>query len=365
MTTYRIISADSHVSEPPDLWQQYLEPAFKARAPYMKREEKGDVFYCEGTSPRNMGFHGPAGTPSERLKGMTRWDDERNRRGGWDPHARVKDMEVDGVDAEVLYTSMGMRMFRVKDAPFQRALFRAYNRWLADFCHAHPDHLKAIAMLSVADIEHAVEDLHEARSLGHVGAMISQTPGSDRPFHSATYDPLWRAAQELEMPVSLHIGTDSERSPSDDIMVEYASWPVWVQRSLSTLVLAGVFDRFPKLKLVSVENDIGWVGNYYQRLDHVYARQAVYRDIRIKSGRKPSEILKEQVYFTFMSDHAGVTTYKIIGEDNVMWSNDYPHIDSTWPHSQEVIAREFAGVPEAAKWKMLRDNVMRLYKFGG
>ncbi len=361
MTTYNVISADSHVSEPPEVWAQYIEPAFKARAPYMKREPQGDMFYCEGLPTSHMGLVGPAGVAPKDMVNLTRFD-QGNRKGGWDPNERLKDQAADGVDAEVLYPSVGMRMFRLKEGPFQRALFRAYNRWIADYCKTHPDHYRAVGMINTDEVELAIADLHEARQLGLGGAMIAQTPKTE-PYSSKRYDPLWAAAQSLEIPVSLHIVTDANRMPGDDLMIEYASWPYWVQRTLSTLIFSGVLDRFPSLKVVSVENDIGWVGNYLQRVDNAFYKHAPRKGSNITSGRMPSEIFRQQVYCTFINDRSGMRLWDLIGEDNIMWSSDYPHIDSTWPNSQKAIERDFVGVPEPVKRKVLRDNAARLYHF--
>jgi len=123
-----------------------------------------------------------------------------------------------------------------------------------------------------------------------------------------------------------------------------------------------VLDRFPNLKFVSAENDIGWIGHFVGRMDHAFERYGKMVNCALKL--KPSEYFKRQVCVTFMDDAIGVANRHVIGVDNLMWSSDYPHSDSTWPHSQEVIAKDFAGVPAADKCKILVDNAVRVYRLG-
>lgn len=366
MDTRKVISADSHVIEPPTMWREYIDPAFRERAPHLERGPENDFFCVEGLPRSDVRVYSCAGAPPAEVRTWNRWDVEGRRKGGWDHEARVKDMATDGVDAEVLYATMAMSMFRIKDLACQRACFSAYNRWLADFCKADPKRYVGNAIVSTEDIDLAVKGLHEARKLGLRGVMLALVAKEDRPYSSPEYSPIWETAQELDIPLSLHNFTRADTrkgGPVRSHLEAFPSDPVEVQYCISNLIYSDVFERFPRLKIVSVENDIGWVANYLQRMDHVFHRYGPLTGKTFKSNLLPSEIFRQHVYLTFMDDMAGMRTYDLIGVDNVMWSSDYPHGDSTFPHSQEVISQQFAKVPAGDKKKILRDNVVHLHKW--
>lgn len=359
MTKFKVISSDSHVVEDPNLWVQRIEKKFKDRAPHMVREKDRDAFYCEGQPPSTLGLLGSAGRKPEELAGLKRFED--NRRGGYDPEARLKDMATDGVDAEVLYPTIGFRMFRMTDPEFQAACFRAYNDWLADMCKTHPDRLKGIGLMPLSDVEVAVGELQRVKRLGLDGGMIAIYPEESRPYSDPMYEPFWAAAEDLGMPISMHILTAVNKAPFETFTVDYASMSNWVQRSLAAMIFSGVFERHPKLRVVSAEADIGWVANYIQRIDHTLRKHGPRLGLKLKE--MPSVYFRRNVKATFMNDLAGMRTWELIGADVIMWSSDYPHTDSTWPRSQEVIASNFAGVPEQAKRKILAENAAAVYRF--
>ncbi len=359
MSKFNVISADSHVVEEPDLWVKRMDKRFRSRAPHMVSGSDQDVFYCEGQPPGNLGLLGSAGRKPEELGGLKKFSD--NRRGGYDPEARLKDMKNDGVEAEVLYPTIGFRMFRLTDPEFQAACFQAYNDWLADLCKTHPDRLKGLALISLADIEGAIGELKRGQQIGLSGGMIAIYPEETRPYSDPYYEPFWAAAEALGMPISLHILTATNKAPFETFTVDYASISNWAQRSLAAMIFSGVFERHPRLRVVCAEADIGWVANFLQRIDHAMRKHGPRMGLKL--ARMPGEYFRQSVRATFMSDLAGVRTWDLIGPECIMWSSDYPHTDSTWPNSQQVISREFAGVPAEAKRKILAENAAALYHF--
>ena len=345
------------------MWREYMDPAMRDRAPHLEHGKDNDFYCIEGLKPMDVTVLSSAGTPSEELKTWRRWDAPGRLKGGWDPAARFKDISADGVDAEVLYATLCMKILPLEDRAFKQACFTAYNRWLADFCKSDPRRYMGIAVVMTDDIAQAVKDLHEVKAIGLGGAMLAMTPGENITYASPDFDPLWRAAQELDMPLSLHNFTQPEKGVVRSRFEVFASAPVDVQHCISSLIFADVFERFPKLKIVSVENDIGWAANFLQRLDHVFHRYGPLMNKTFRSGRLPSETFKDHVYLTFMDDLAGIRTYDLVGADNVMWSNDYPHGDSTWPNSREAISRQFENMPDQDRKKILKDNVLKLYNW--
>jgi predicted TIM-barrel fold metal-dependent hydrolase len=178
------------------------------------------------------------------------------------------------------------------------------------------------------------------------------------------WDPLWAAAQAHNLPLSLHILTGRKGSGiGASVMKSYPSLPHSIERSLSDLIFGGVLERFPKLQLVSAENDIGWIGHYLQRMDHAYEKYQ-YLEKTTVIPEPPSFYFKRQVHATFQDDRIGVLTREYAGVDNLMWASDFPHSDSTWPRSKEVIARDFAGVPDNETQKIIADNCAALYGIG-
>jgi predicted TIM-barrel fold metal-dependent hydrolase len=359
---YPIISADSHFTEPADLWINYIEPAYRDRAPHVEHQADTDVFVCDTGSMFTVGvIHGV------RYKGGDVVHEGRYSdipASGWDPHARLKELAIDGVDAEVLYPTIAMRFFTIEDIPFGNACIRAYNSFAADFCRSVPDRFRAVGVIMLDDIPAAVAELERCRDLGLRGAMIAVYPDSSKPYHDPEYDPFWQAAERLGLPVSLHVSTErrvrAPQSPTEDFLAYTV-----VQRIIIGMIYAGTFDRFPELKVVSVENDAGWAGNLIERMDYFHSKA---RARNLKTGqqnqRDPSEYWRRNVYYTFMRDRTALLAREVIGVDRLLWASDFPHGDSTWPESQAAIEEQFADIPMEDRRKILHDNAAELYGFG-
>ncbi len=361
MGKYTCISADSHVIEPGDLWLKYIDPKYRDRAPRLVRGETHDSYVCGDMELLPIGSVAAAGVPGEKIQRHGRFETHVPR-GGWDPHARLADMARDGVEAEVLYPTMAMRLFALKEPDLQLACFQAYNRWVADYCKAYPDRLKAVGVIPIDDIEIAVAELERCRQLGLAGGSIAIYQSPERHYGDRSFDPLWAAAESMDLPISLHILT--ERNPKlkrdiSDGIVESS----WVQRSLGLMVFNGVLERFPRLKLVSAENDIGWAPYFLERIDYIFDRRRNIYPMNLSRRELPSAMVKRSLYLTFMRDRIGVLNRRHIGLEHILWSSDYPHNDSTWPNSQKVIDYLMEGVPAAERRKIVCDNAVALYGF--
>jgi predicted TIM-barrel fold metal-dependent hydrolase len=277
-----------------------------------------------------------------------------------------------------LYTTLGMPLFALPDVELQRACFAVYNDWLAQFCSHSPRRLIGSALIALHDVNDAVAELERCRKQGLRAAMISAAAPDERPYSSRDYDPFWQAAAELQMPLSLHIITARGQSAgviTADIaaraqpgtlgmtyLSRYMFYPADIQVSLFTIVMGGVLERFPQLQIVSAESDIGWLPHFIFRLDHGYDKFSGVKMTRLRM--KPSDYLKRQMFATFQDDPVGASAYRFFGADNYMWASDFPHSDSTWPHSREVIAKDFAQVPEDVTRKIVFENASRLYHIG-
>jgi len=365
MANLRVVSADSHMMEPADLWQARLDKKFKDRAPKVIENPKkpGLIFVAEGIDPFPVAGGFGAGRSGEELKDHLSKGYEAVRPSGWDPVERVKDQEIDGVEAEVLYTTLGMPLFGLNDSNLQRACFGVYNDWVAEFCSHDPKRLYGISLISLEDLDAGIKELERTAKNGLRGAMIWGSPPEDKPYSSREYDKFWQAASELQMPLSLHVITGKSKESKinfEQISTFYMNIIHEVQRSLTQLIFGGVLERFPKLTIVSAENDSGWFPHYMYRMDHAYEKFNAMEKNPLPL--KPSEYVRRQIWATFQDDPVGPATYKIFGENNYMWASDFPHTDSTWPESRNWIAKDFAGVPEDVTRKIVFENAVKLYR---
>ena len=378
MAQFRLISADSHVMEPANFWVDHIDKKFKDQAPRVvpKSDGQGLVFTGPGLSPFPVAGGFGTGRSGEELKEHMKRGYEAARPSGWDPAERIKDQDVDGVEAEVLYTTLGMPLFNLRDADLQRACFSAYNDWLAEFCTYNPKRLIGTALISLEDIPAGVKELDRCAKKGLRGAMIWGSPPEDKPYSDRVYDPLWQTASEHDFPLSLHVITGKSKESDMSAVSQamglssagkrkpsmgelYANLIHEIQRSLSSIIFGGVFERFPKLKIVSAENDVGWLPHYMFRLDHAFDKFAAMMEVPL--SMKPSDYIRRQLYATFQDDPVGPAAHKLFGAANYMWASDFPHTDSTWPESRKVVERDFAGVPDDVTRKIVFENAVKLY----
>lgn len=362
------ISADSHVLEPPDCHADFIEPAFRHLAPQLvRREGAADVYAIPGM-PGVISLASLAGagmTAAECRRHAASAKFEETRRSAWDARCRVADQERDGLAAEVLYPSIGMALCNHRDPLYKASCMKAYNRWLEGYCAAAPERLFGLAMSALASVDSAIADLGEARRSGMVGVMLPGNP-VHADYDHRDYDALWECAAELGLPLCFHVLTSRERSggaqPARGHPLNgFLGLMRALQDIVGMLVFAGVFERHPRLKVVCAEGDAGWLPHYLQRIDHAAHRHA---DDGILPGlsKKPSEYLRSNVWLTFQDDWVALRTRHLMNASQLLWANDFPHTDSTWPRSQALLAEHAAGVPERELRAILRDNVKALFR---
>lgn len=335
-----LISADSHIIEEPDFLTTALPAEFRERAPVWP--------------PRGVGGHFQA------------------HPGGFDPKARIGEMAQDGVSAEVLYPSLTMDLYGMTDVALQAACFRAYNDWIIEYCSAAPDRLFGIPMISTYNIDHAIEELERCRKAGLIGALVWQAPPEELAFSTDHYERFWAAAQELDAPINLHILTGApyqirQTGPPGEPAPRRQAYQaargavnqklLHASNAVSDLILTGVLERYPRLKFVLVENEASWIPFYLAQYDKYWSRGTMQSPIKML----PSEYFQRQFYATFFNDPPSAWLFPHWGQDNCMWSNDYPHPNSTWPNSRDVIARDLGHLPPEVREKLIRGNVTRLY----
>jgi len=375
---YPIISADSHIVEPPDMYQSRIQPKFRDRAPKMERKKtpsgrEYDAWVIDGMQVGTLGAVMQAGQRFEdpsAIDFLGLWEDVR--KGAYTADEMIRENEEDGIWGSVLQPSQGLFWYRLPDSALLSEICRIYNDWIADFCKADPVRLKGIAMLNVDDVDEGAKELERCKKMGLVGAFIPVTPLPDRPYRDPVYDRFWAAAQEVDMPLLLHIGTPRGGVPGCEFTMNIgeltgagrSTTDYWVRYSLSAMVFAGVFDKFPKLKVGSVEHETAWIPHWLKQMDFTYLERPVFtKGWKSKEGMLPSDYWRRNMFVEFMEDDLGVQMREHIGVDNMLWGSDYPHAESTWPKSQDFIARIFKGAPQADIKKITSDNAARMFGF--
>lgn len=359
--SHPIISADSHVTEPPDTYVKHIDRAWRDKAPRLEHHETlGDVFVIDGMkSPIALGTVAAAGKPAEEIR-YTGAKFSELHRGGWDPKARLADQDRDGVAAEVIYPTIGMVLCNHKDFDYKKACFDAYNRWIAEYCAEAADRLIGIGQTAMRSPEEGIEDLRAIKALGLRGVMMPGVPAV-ADYDSPIYDDFYRASIELGLPLSFHILTTREARPRGPVMNSFLSVIRGCQDIMGTMVLGGVFERVPELRVVCVEADAGWVPHYMYRMDHAYKRHRNWLPPGQKLSKLPSEYFRESIYTTFQDDWVAFKTADLMNWRRLMWANDFPHSDSTWPWSQDLLREHQADLRPEQRERILCGNVAELY----
>jgi predicted TIM-barrel fold metal-dependent hydrolase len=387
MPDFKLISADSHVNEPPAAWER-VQREYGERAPKVVKDPpgvpKGIWLLIDGLPPVGLS-HYSKGLVVEKSKGISEVDQEKHFEtirfnetfryedypGGWEPNARLKDQDIDGVEAEVLFSSAARQLYSITDEPYQRAIFRSYNEWLAEFCRTNPRRLIGLALISILNIEHAVADIQHFAKLGFRGVQLP-TRIKDSGYYEEKYEPMWDALEDTGMVINVHTSATqgvarthyegpSEIEPKKQSL-GLANRQAPAQQFLGNMILSGVFDRHPKLRALCAEFDVGWVANLVQQVDYWFGRASTFDTHRNINKCPPSEYFRTNVFFTYQDDRAGVLTTSVYGEDNFLWASDYPHGVTTWPYSRQTVDRNCEGIDPATKRKLNRENAAKLYR---
>ncbi len=364
----KVVDADGHVVEPMNMWQEYVEAPYRDLAPRVARDEEGYERIMIGgkllgRGPFSLGaalVPGGLANPENRMRKSY----DQAQPGGWDPHMRVKDMDVDGIDIAVLYPTVGLFFGGVEDAGLAAALCRAYNNWLADYCKAYPDRLVGVAVVPIQEVEEAVREARRAvEKLGMRGVMIRPNPYRGRNWDDPVYDPFWAEVQSLGVPVGVHEGTTGNMPTAgaercrDFFFMHIISHPHEQQIACMQIVCGGVLERFPQLKVAFLESGGGWLPHWLERMDSHYEKLG-FMVPYLKM--KPSDYFRRQCYISFDPDEKTLpATVELVGEDCVVWASDYPHFDAMFPGAVAELREQ--PLPERVMQKVLGENALRLY----
>jgi predicted TIM-barrel fold metal-dependent hydrolase len=366
----KVVDADGHVVEPMRIWTELVEAKYHELVPRLVKDDTGrERMMIEGKMRAPGPFSlGAALTPGGLAN--PEWREKRTyadaQPGGWDPHARIKDMDADGIDVAVLYPTVGLFFGGLQNDGLAIALCRAYNDWLAEYCKPYPDRLIGIAVVPMQDVDEAVKETRRAvEKLGMKGVMIRPNPYKGRTWDDPAYDPFWAEVQSLRVPVGVHEGTTGDMPTAgadrckNFFFMHIISHPHEQQIACMQIVCGGVLERFPKLQVAFLESGGGWLPHWLERFDSHYDKLG-FLVPHLK--RKPSEYFQRQCYISFDPDEKTLAaTVELVGEDNVVWASDYPHFDALCPGVVEELREQAEHLTKSAMRKVMGENAVRLY----
>ncbi|MGA2393708.1 MAG: amidohydrolase family protein [Candidatus Lustribacter sp.] len=364
---FKVFDSDMHIMEPPDLWQRYIDPAYRSIAPIGVTSE----------NVRDLRLHVP-GNPQPPVSFNIRGKNfERNQklyadhsRRGWTPDVQLEAMDTEGLDAAVMFPSRGLLALTAPNMEpgFAAAIARAYNDWLHEFCQADPSRMFGAGMISVYDIGHAVEEMHRAiEELGFKAIFIRSNVVNGKPWHDPYYEPLWNALEQLDVPLGFHEATGSQSHQTGELfnpnfgLRRIYSQPVEQMLGMGSFIGGGVLARHPKLRVAFLEANCSWVPWLIWRMDESYELEG--DQFMPELDRPPSEYFRRQCLVSVEPDETPVVhLIADFGADQLVYSTDYPHGDSRYPKATE----SFLELPlsDADKRKILWDNCARFYAVG-
>ncbi len=390
---YQLVSGDSHIDLswlPGDLFVKSAPARLRDAVPRVVDTKEGPRWMAEG---RELGVYGGLGFTfmapkrggSARVDRMYESGYYEGRPHPADPELRLKDITLDGVDAEVLY-GLSTAATHIKDPETLTAVFRIYNDWVADFCKSRPGRWYGLACIPMHDPPAAARELERAAGLGLRGADLDASVAV-RPVYlrDGTWDALWATAAEARMPVSFHIGGDKIKvplPPKEDPSGQPADATTMAQNQfayqgarsplgqlagaewLASIVMSGACERHPDFQFVLGESGAGWVPFVLERMDVRYASSYLDRKLDPPLRLMPSQYWYRQGATTFQEDPCVGYLATQIGVDNLMWGSDYPHPDGVWPDSREVIQRTMGGLDQKALRKIVCGNAVKRYRMG-
>jgi predicted TIM-barrel fold metal-dependent hydrolase len=377
---YKCISGDTHLEIPNERWTHRVDKKYRDRAPKSVRLDTGaDATVFEDFPPRQNTFdiYGGQGRDIWYPAGQV----YETCAGTGSPQQRIKEQDQDGIDAEVMFPAvvLGPALWmKTKDDGLQKALIRGWNDWFGEeYLSQAKGRIFGIGTLTATGVDDCIAEMKHCKELGFVGMQLLTYPnGTGIP--TLTDDRFWAAALDMDMPITIHFmveGTDENDllpNPKEHPIQLRTKLPIQMTRfarnagfNAVQLILSGVFDRFPNLRIFCAENSIGWIPNFLEMCDVRYARHIPWAE-KLNGYKplkaKPSELINEYFYWGFQRDRAGIDNRHHLNVERLIWANDFPHQESDWPESHKVLENNFSGVPADEVHKMTVSNAVRFFR---
>ena len=358
---YLMISADTHANEPADLWATRIELEYRDRIPHIEKDAKGDLWnVVEGYRPVKI-----------RIAAMVGQDQERNGSGAT-VEGRMADHKRDGIDAEVVFPNKGLAMWATPDPVFAMAQCRVWNTWAWEVYGPQYGTMSPLAALATGDIPGSMKEIERVAKLGFRGLTLPCKPifgahdVDDPNYNLPMFDPMWALIEEVNLPITFHVSTGRDPRASKGnggAVINYVSHSLSPTiEPMANLCGSGVLERFPKIRFALIEAGIGWIPWALEAMDEAYRKHHFW--VRPKLQGLPSDYFKQHGAAAFQEDPVGLALVEQFGlTDNMMWANDYPHHEGTWPHSAEAIERTMGGISDSTRAKILGLNANRVFNF--
>ena len=367
-----LVSVDDHVVEPPDLFEGRLSKAAAARAPFIKVMDNGrEVWMFEGAALPNVGLNAVAGRVPEEY-GVDPLAFSEMRKGCWDIHARIDDMNANGLLGSLNFPSItgftGQLFYTCPDREIGLELLQAYNDWhVEEWCGTYPGRMIPLSIPPIWDAELMAAEVRRMAEKGCHAVTFSENPEKlGRPsWHSDFWDPFLRACEEVNTVICLHIGSSSEMvitSMDAPIDTMITLQPMNIVKCAADLVWSPVFRKFPRLKVALSEGGIGWVPYFLERIDYVYQHHHAWTNQDF-GDKLPSQVFNENVLTCFIDDAVGIEVRSHLNPNQIHWECDYPHSDSTWPTSPEMAMKFLGALPDAEINRITHLNAMANFTF--
>ena len=369
----KIISVDDHVIEHRRVWLDRLPSKYRDVAPRIERVADGnDWWIYEGEKAGNFALNAVAGKRPEEY-GMDPRSYDDMLPGCHKIEDRIRDMDTEGVWAQLCFPNMGgfagTVFSKSKDMELAKLCVQAYNDFILDeWCAYAPERQIPLVMVPWWDVEASVAEVYRTAAKGAKSFTFIELPHrlGLPSWHTDHWDPLLAAAQETDMPISLHFGSGgapnvSPEGGSTNFTVAISLFGLNSMSATAELLLSPVFHKFPNLKIALSEGGIGWMPYMLERIDFVWERHRWYNDVNREV--RPSDLFRKHIYGCFISDYAGIANRHLIGVDNIMFESDYPHSDSNWPNTRKILAEALLDVPDDEARKMVELNARRVYNF--
>jgi predicted TIM-barrel fold metal-dependent hydrolase len=384
-TTRRpLIDADAHLDPPHEMWANYLPAHLRDKAPYIEEGEEHDWVVFEGKRRPVKQLNNTAGKAGKDFKVNVKRSELRQ---AWLPDQRLADMDRDGVEAAVIF---GGGPLGTTDSELYIASFETYNRWLWDFCGTDRSRLQGVAYLPMRDVDETIGLMRQAAKLGFrtvnipafpqsadgistsatvkaisagQGAALTGNPTGERSYRDPEFERFWAEVCELDLTVTVHLGARVPRfGEKQHFLPDMLMSKLSMAEPIAVLIFGGIFHRFPKLRFVTVESGVGWFAWAAEYMDRTWERQRFWTESPIPE--LPSHYMEQNVYGSFIQDRIGILQRNLPGGRNIMWSSDYPHSETSWPESHDILARDFAGVPDKDVHDIVYARAKRLYQIG-
>jgi len=356
---YFMVSADTHANEPANIWKEHLEKKYADRLPRIEIDENGVKWaISEGWAKSRL------------LDSNLQGEDGIRNKAGADPAERLRDLDRDGVDYEIIFPNKGLQMWATPDPRFAHAQCVVYNTWAAEAYIQYSPRMVPMACLATGDLEGTLAEIKRVAKLGFKGVTLPCKPifGAHDARHPnynfGLFDPMWELLQEHDLAITFHVSTGRDpRAARKDggAVINYVSHSLAPTiEPVANLCASGVIERYPKLRFGSIEAGIGWVPWALAAMDEAYVKHHMWSFPKLK--KLPSEYFRSNGFASFQEDQPGLDLaekYNLTG--NFLWANDYPHHEGSWPHSAQAIERQMGSLSDDVRAKILGLNAARMF----